>query len=71
MNEALRPIISWNKSLKMKLNKLIYCEMYRDGGSLEATWTTSEDSEWTLCLKVDYKKSAFIPFEDRQFKLHM
>jgi hypothetical protein len=44
--------------------------MYRDGGSLEGAWTTSENSEWVICLKVDNEKSAFLPFKDRKFSLH-
>lgn len=36
----------------MKLISLISADIYRDGGSLEATWLTDEQKEWTLCLHV-------------------
>lgn len=58
------------RQIKITLNSLIYCDIYRDGGSLEGAWTTSENKEWVLCLKIDNKKSAFLPFEDRVFTLH-
>ena len=44
--------------------------MYRDGGSLEGVWVTSENTEWAVCLKNDNKKPASLPFEDRIFMLH-
>lgn len=37
----------------MKLIKLLSCDIYRDGGSLEGRWLTDEDKEWTVTLKIN------------------
>ena len=37
----------------MKLIKLLSCDIYRDGGSLEGIWLTDEDKEWAVTLKIN------------------
>lgn len=40
------------KDEEMKLQKLLSADIYRDGGSLECTWLTDENVEWTVMLKI-------------------
>ena len=37
----------------MTLSSLLSCDIYRDGGSLEAVWQTDEGKEWVLTLRID------------------
>lgn len=36
----------------MKLEKLINCDIYRDGGSLEGIWLTNDNKEWAVTLLI-------------------
>ena len=36
----------------MKLLKLIQCDIYRDGGSMEGIWLTDGNKEWTITLVI-------------------
>lgn len=36
----------------MKLIKILDCDIYRDGGSLEGIWQTDERAEWVVTLKI-------------------
>jgi hypothetical protein len=51
----------------MKLQTLISCPIYRDGGSLEATWLNDEDMECTLTLSIN---SWNDPREISSYKLY-
>jgi hypothetical protein len=50
----------------MKLLELISCDIYRDGGSLEATWKTDNKKDWTIFLKVDLWKQ---PIKVKTYRL--
>lgn len=52
----------------MKLITLISADIYRDGGSLEATWLSDEQKEWALCLHV---RSWRDPHEAKTYHLYM
>ena len=36
----------------MKLVKLLSCEIFRDGGSLESIWLTDDNQEWAITLLI-------------------
>jgi hypothetical protein len=38
----------------MRLVKLIDCDIYRDGGSIEGVWLTDENKNWAVTLKIDH-----------------
>lgn len=45
----------------MKLSKLINCDIYRDGGSLEGIWLTDDNKEWAITLLItDWEKPTEI-----------
>jgi hypothetical protein len=54
----------------MRLSELKNCNIYRDGGSLESIWSTTDNSEWTVCLAVDSNWETHEEFENRKFKLY-
>ena len=37
----------------MKLLELISCDIYRDGGSLEATWKTDKEKDFAIFLEIN------------------
>jgi hypothetical protein len=51
----------------MKLQTLVSCPIYRDGGSLEATWRDDEDLEWSVTLNIN---SWDHPRETKTYKLY-
>ena len=54
----------------VKLRELKSCDIYRDGGSLEGIWSTSENDEWIVCLKIDGMWDTPKDFDNRKFKLY-
>lgn len=51
----------------MKLQTLISCDVYRDGGSLQATWLSDEGKEWNLTLRINSWKD---PREVKSYRLY-
>ena len=50
----------------MKLLKLLHCDIYRDGGSLEGIWLTDENRKWPVTLKINYGQH---PNEIKSYRL--
>jgi len=51
----------------MKIKQLISCDIYRDGGSLEATWHTDDQKEWSVTLHINSWKD---PREIKTYHLY-
>lgn len=54
----------------MRLTELIQCDIYRDGGSLEGIWNTSENKTWVVTLLVITDWSKHRDFEHKTYKLY-
>ena len=55
----------------MKLLELIDCGIYRDGGSLEATWKNSEGNDFTITLKINHWDHPLEPKTYQLFPCHL
>jgi hypothetical protein len=51
----------------MKLVNLISCDVYRDGGSYEGIWMTSENKNWAVTLLIVNRVD---PKEIRRYRLY-
>jgi hypothetical protein len=54
----------------MELLELKGCDIYRDGGSLEGIWSTSENEDWAISLVVDPGPVNSDDFDNRHFTLY-
>lgn len=54
--------------MNVELKNLVTCNTYRDGGSLEGIWETTENQEWIITLRVEGEWTSQ-HFDNRHFKL--